>query len=97
MVNPDQSSQAQTPVKRRVIREVRQLFGINERRACRVLGFHRSTQRHRATRDDRDLADKLRTLASVPGSDIGVSTSCCAARARPSTTSASTACTGMKA
>ena len=64
MVNPDQSSQAQTPVKRRVIREVRQLFGISERRACRVLGFHRSTQRHRATRDDRDLADKLRTLAS---------------------------------
>ncbi|NTX99173.1 hypothetical protein EXW95_01920 [Deinococcus sp. JMULE3] len=43
MVNPDQSSQAQTPVKRRVIREVRQLFGISERRACRVLGFHRST------------------------------------------------------
>lgn len=63
MVNPDQSSQAQTPVKRRVIQEVRQLFGISERRACRVLGFHRSTQRHRATRDDRDLADKLRTLA----------------------------------
>ncbi|MFC6803555.1 IS3 family transposase [Deinococcus caeni] len=42
---------------------MRQLFGISERRACRVLGFHRSTQRHRATRDDRDLADKLRTLA----------------------------------
>ena len=62
-MNPDQSSQAQTPVKRRVIREVRQLFGISERRACRVLGFHRSTQRHCSTRDDRDLADKLRTLA----------------------------------
>ena len=38
-----------------------------------------------------------RSRASVPGSDIGVSTSCCAARARPSTTSASTACTGVKA
>lgn len=42
---------------------MRHLFGISERRACRVLGFHRSTQRHRSTRDDRDLADKLRTLA----------------------------------
>ncbi|UBV44502.1 IS3 family transposase (plasmid) [Deinococcus taeanensis] len=42
---------------------MRHLFGISERRACRSLGFHRSTQRHRATRDDRDLADKLRTLA----------------------------------
>lgn len=63
MVSPDQMPQVQTPIKRRVIREVRHLFGISERRACRVLGFHRSTQRHRATRDDRDLADKLRTLA----------------------------------
>ncbi|GGM17264.1 IS3 family transposase [Deinococcus aerophilus] len=63
MVNPDQSPQAQTPVKRRVIREVRNLFGISERPACCTLGFHRSTQRHRSTKDDRDLADKLRTLA----------------------------------
>ena len=63
MVNPDQSPQAQTPIKRRVIRDVRPLFGISERRACRIPGVHRSTQRHRRTRDDRDLANKLRTLA----------------------------------
>ncbi|WP_157882830.1 IS3 family transposase [Deinococcus soli (ex Cha et al. 2016)] len=62
-MSPEQMPQVQTPIKRRVIQEVRHLFGISERRACRVLGFHRSTQRHRATRDDRDLADKLRTLA----------------------------------
>ena len=63
MVNPDQTPQAQTPVKRRVVGYVQQLFGVSQRRACQVLGFHRSTQRHRSSRDDCDLAGKLRTLA----------------------------------
>ena len=63
MVNPDQTPQAQTPVRRRVVGYVQQLFGVSQRRACRVLGFHRSTQRHHSSRDDRELAGKLRTLA----------------------------------
>lgn len=63
MVNPEHTPQAQTPVKRRVVGFVREVFGVSQRRACRVLGFHRSTQRHRSTRDDHDLAGKLRTLA----------------------------------
>ena len=32
--------------RRRCIEQVRDKLGISERRACRVLGQHRSTQRH---------------------------------------------------
>jgi len=40
-------------------------LGVSERRACRVVGQHRSTQRHESRRVDRDdgLRGRLRTLS----------------------------------
>lgn len=63
VVNPAHPPQVQTPEGRRVVGVVREMFGVSGRRACRVRGFHRSTQRHRSTKDNRDVAGKLRTLA----------------------------------
>ena len=63
MVNLEQTPHAQTPIKRRMVSFVRQVFGVSQRRACRVLGFHRSTQRHHSGKNDSELANKLKTLA----------------------------------
>ena len=65
MVNPDATPQSQTPLKRQVVGFVRQRFGVTERRACRQLGFWRSTQRHKNPGEGKDEALKtwLRVLA----------------------------------
>jgi len=65
MVNPDATPQSQTPLKRQVVGFVRKRFGVTERRACRQLGFWRSTQRHKSPGEgkDEDLKTRLRVLA----------------------------------
>ena len=62
MVNPEATPQSQTPIKRQVVRFIRQQFKLTERRACRVLGFWRSTQRHHRNSpgEEKDLALKIR-------------------------------------
>ena len=64
MVNPDATAHVQTPVKKRVVRFVRDAFGVSLRRACKTLGFHRSTQRYESQKDDADLEGKLQRLAA---------------------------------
>lgn len=65
MVNPDATPQSQTPLKRQMVGFVRQRFGVTERRACRQLGFWRSTQRHNSPGEEKDeaLKTRLRVLA----------------------------------
>lgn len=65
MVNPEATSQAQTPLKRRLVSHIRERFGLSERRACHVLGFWRSTQRHHSPKREQDqaLVGRLRHLA----------------------------------
>lgn len=55
-----------TPTSRRkVVEHFRREFGLSERRACRLVGQPRSTNRYVATRpDDAELRERLRTLAS---------------------------------
>jgi len=62
VVNPEATPQSQTPLKRQVVGFVRQQFKLTERRACRVLGFWRSTQRHHRNSpgEEKDLALKIR-------------------------------------
>ena len=55
---------AQTPIKRGVVAFLRQSFGVSERRACKALGFHRSTQRFQSRKDDTELEKKLKKLAA---------------------------------
>ena len=64
MVDPTATPQAQTPVKRGVVAFVQQFFGVSERRACKALGFHRSTQRFQSRKDDTELEKKLKKLAA---------------------------------
>ena len=44
---------------------LRDRLGLSERRACRVVGQHRSTQRHKPTRagDDHALRAQLREIS----------------------------------
>ena len=50
--------------RRRAVEEVRQLFGISERRACAILGVDRSSMRYAHRRgDDGDLRSRLREIA----------------------------------
>ncbi|PYE51978.1 putative transposase [Deinococcus yavapaiensis KR-236] len=63
MVDPDATPHAQTPVKKRVVKFVRDQFGVSLRRACKMLGFHRSTQRYESQKDDAALENKLKQLA----------------------------------
>ena len=67
MVNSEATKQSQTPSKRLVVGFVRQHFGVTQRRACSVLGFWRSTQRHQRNspgeEKDRVLITRLRELA----------------------------------
>jgi len=50
------------PLKRQVVGFIRQQFKLTERRACRLLGFWRSTQRHhrKSPGEEKDLALKTR-------------------------------------
>ena len=55
-----------SPSRRRdAVRMLQGRLGVSERRACRVVGQHRSTQRHEPRRVDRDdgLRGRLRTLS----------------------------------
>lgn len=54
-----------TPGKRRqVVTHLRAAFTVSERRACRAMGFARSSQRYRSRRSTREeLRERLRTLA----------------------------------
>ena len=65
MVNPEATPQSQTPLKRQVVGFVRQRSLVTERRACRQLGFWRSTQRHNSPGEKKDeaLKTRLRVLA----------------------------------
>jgi len=47
--------------RREAIEQVRRVLPVSERRTCRVLGQHRSTQRHRA----KDDADEQRLTADI--------------------------------
>ncbi len=62
MVNPEATPQSQTPIKRQVVGFIRQKFKLTERRACRVLGLWRSTQRHHRNSpgEEKDLALNIR-------------------------------------
>ena len=57
MVTPEQ--------RRRAAMALQDRFGVSERRACRVLGQHRSTQRHCRSHpsDEADLRSRIRALA----------------------------------
>ncbi|MFD1733381.1 IS3 family transposase [Deinococcus malanensis] len=65
VVTPDATPQSQTPMKREMVGFVRQRFAVSERRACRQLGFWRSTQRHHSPGEEKDeaLKTRLRELA----------------------------------
>lgn len=65
MVDPSATPQSQTPLKREMVGFVRLRFGVTERRACRQLGFWRSTQRHHSPGEGKDqvLKARLRLLA----------------------------------
>ena len=44
VVMPGTTSQAQTPLKKQMVAVLQESFPVSERRACRVLGFSRTTQ-----------------------------------------------------
>ena len=54
------------PVRRReVVRKLRVAYKVSERRACRAVGFPRSSHRYQSVRDDRaELRIRLRDLAA---------------------------------
>ncbi len=54
------------PVRRReVVRKLRAAYEVSERRACRAVGFARSSHRYQSVRDDRaELRIRLRDLAA---------------------------------
>ena len=51
--------------RRRAVEHLQQVFGVPERWACRLVGQHRSTQRHQPTEPDRNraLRAELRQLS----------------------------------
>jgi putative transposase len=51
--------------RRRAVEHLQQVFGVPERWACRLVGQHRSTQRHRPVQPDRDraLREQLRAFS----------------------------------
>ena len=56
-----------TPDRRRLaVLRLQSRFGVSQRRACRVVGQHRSTQRRataKPTQDDQQLRQRLRQIA----------------------------------
>ena len=62
---PGTTSQAQTPLKKQMVAVLQESFPVSERRACRVLGFSRTTQRRNSPKREMDqrLVERLRTLA----------------------------------
>ena len=66
MVAPGTTSQAQTPLKKQMIAVLQGAFNTSERRACRALGFSRTTQRRNSPKRVKDLVliERLRFLAS---------------------------------
>jgi putative transposase len=51
--------------RRRAVDHLQRVLGLSERLACRIAGQHRSTQRHRSVKPDRDqvLHEELRQLS----------------------------------
>ena len=51
--------------RRRAVQHLQRVFGVSQRWACRLVGQHRSTQRHQSAEPDRDraLREKLRQLS----------------------------------
>jgi putative transposase len=51
--------------RRRAVQHLQQVFGVSQRWACRLVGQHRSTQRHQPVEPDRDraLRAELRQLS----------------------------------
>ncbi len=66
MVGPGTTSQAQTPIKKQMVSVLQGAFEVSERRACRALGFSRTTQRRSSPKRVKDLVliERLRFLAS---------------------------------
>lgn len=60
------TSQAQTPLKKQMVAALQDSFEVSERRACRVLGFSRTTQRRKSSKRVKDLVlvERLRSLAA---------------------------------
>ena len=56
--------------RRHCVERVRAVFGVSERRACRVLGQHRSTQRYQPVTLFEESGRELRA-APTPNSDSG--------------------------
>lgn len=59
------TSQAQTSLKRQMVTFLQEAFPVSERRACRVLGFSRTTQKRKSPKRVKDqlLVERLRSLA----------------------------------
>ena len=57
-------------------------LGISQRRACQIVGQHRSTQRHAPAEadPDRELRDELRRSRVIRGGGIAVRTPCWSGR-----------------
>jgi hypothetical protein len=69
--------------RRRAVRHLQGRFRVSERRACRLTGQHRSSQRYcrRLAAEEALLHDRLRLLARViRATATGASTSCSAVR-----------------
>ena len=58
--------------RREAVRMLGERLGVSERRACRITGQHRSTQRHQPRRTDRDdaLRSALRELSRAHPEDV---------------------------
>lgn len=67
VVMPGATPQARTPMKQQMVDFLCSGFRVSERRACQVLGFWRSTQRHHSPKKegDRMLVERLRVLAQL--------------------------------
>jgi hypothetical protein len=75
MVSPAQRRKAANYLVRR--------FKVSQRRACKVVGQHRSTQRYEAIVPETEA--KLVKPTNIRGGDIAASRSYCATKAGPST------------
>ena len=57
------------PVRRQVVGFLRAEVGVSQRRACGLVGLHRSTSRYARTRgEDKELRERLRVWVTCMGS-----------------------------
>ena len=85
--------------RRQAVRQLQETFGLSQRRACRVLGQPRSTQRQTAKtseEEERLVRRMLELVRQHPRWATDASRCCCDGKAGASTANASTACGGRK-